>query len=58
MTTERPVRCNWMDYVPRVLGGENEDSLYIRISEIKKTNCKCKSCYFLNTYVEFIDDDH
>ena len=56
--TERPVTCNWMDYVPRVLGSEKEDSLYIRISEIKKTNCKCKSCNFLKTYVDFIDDDH
>ena len=50
--TERPVTCNWKDYIPR---GEKEDSLYIRISGIKKTDCKCKSCNFLKTYVEFID---
>ena len=55
---ERPVTCNWIDYVPRVPGSKKEDSLYIRISGIKKTNCKCKSCNFLKTYVDFIDYDH
>ena len=43
---------------PGFSGAKKEDSLYIRISEIKKTNCKCKSCNFLKTYVDFIDDDH
>ena len=33
---ERPVTCNWMNYVPRVPGNEKEDFLYIRISEINK----------------------
>ena len=56
--TERPITCNWMDYVPRVPGNKRQDSLFIRIIEIKKTICKCKSCNFLKTYVEFIDDDH
>ena len=53
VSTERLVTCNWMDYVPR---GEKGDSLYIRISEIKKTTCKCKSCNFLKTYVNFLED--
>ena len=51
VSKERIVTCNWMDYVPR-----GEDSLYIRISEIKKTTCKCKSCNFLKTYEDFMED--
>ena len=54
--TERPLTCNWMDYVPRVPRSEKENFLFIRISEIKKTNCKCKSCIFLKTYVGFIEN--
>ena len=26
--TERPIKCNWMDYVPRVPGNERQDSLF------------------------------
>ena len=51
--TERPLTCNWMDFIPK---GEKEDSLCLRISKIKKANCKCKSCNFLKTYVDFLED--
>lgn len=53
VSKERFVTCNWMDYVPR---GEKGDSLYMRISEINKTTCNCKSCKFLKTYVDFMED--
>lgn len=49
---ELSVTCDWMDYIPR----DNNDFLYIRIREIKKANCKCKSCSFLKAYVDFIED--
>ena len=51
---ERPVTCDWMDYVPR----DEKDFLCIRISEIKKANCKCKPCSFLKTYVDFVEDQY
>ena len=47
---ERPVTCDWMDYVPE---GGKEDFLCIRMSKIKETNCTFKQCSVLKTYVDF-----
>lgn len=40
--------CEWMDDVPV------EDELYIRITDIKKRDCSCKPCKFLNAYIEMM----
>ena len=39
--TERLPTCDWMDYIPM---DRKEESLFIRISEIKEAICYCKSC--------------
>ena len=49
----RPLTCDWMDFIPM---WRSEDPLLIRCSEIKETNCQCKSCNFLKCYVDFIDN--
>ena len=46
--------CDWIDHIGH---GDREDSLYIRISDLKKTECQCKSCRLLNAYAELIPDD-
>lgn len=49
---ERPLTCDWMNYVPL----SREGNLYIRESDIKKTNCDCTQCRFLKSYVDFVED--
>ena len=49
---ERPLTCNWMDFIPM---SKKEDPLFIRTSKIKETNCQCKSCSFLKLYVDFVE---
>ena len=36
--------CDWIDHMGH---RDREDSLYIRISDFKRTNCQCKSCRLL-----------
>ena len=50
---ERLLTCDWMDFIPM---DRKEESMYIRYSKIKETNCPCKSCNILKRYVDFIDD--
>ena len=51
--TERLPTFDWINFIPL---NREDDSLYIRISKIKETNCQCKSCNFLKRNVDFIDD--
>ena len=49
----RQLTCDWMNFIPM---WRSEDPLLIRCSEIKETNCQCKTCNFLKCYVDFIDN--
>lgn len=48
----RPLTCDWMDFIPM---WRDEDPLFIRCSEIKETDCQCKSCNMLKCYVAFLE---